>query len=71
MDDEPEEIERCVSCTMPLTQAELDCEYLTLECFDCARSGGFAHEAHGWCGRMDRHHDGREPGESEDQYNGG
>lgn len=62
--DEPTEIDRCVTCSMLLTQDEIDCEYLTLECFACHA------DTESGAGCEDRHHCGRDPGEAEDIYNG-
>ena len=72
MIDPNDEQQRCRTCSMPLTADEIDSECNTTECTDCVIAGEMAFDSrsHGWCGRSDRHHEGYEPGHSEDQYNG-
>jgi len=69
-DDEPL---RCRLCAALLTEDELDSARPSLECTDCLERSGiaFPHEAHGWCGRGDRHHGGFDPEFSDEQYEGG
>lgn len=73
---EPDEIEaevpRCRTCSLPLSDDELDSDRPHIDCAACqvAAEMRFNHLAHGWCGRSDRHHGGFDPGFSDQQYEG-